>query len=394
MWWFERFDSCFGRIKHLNKVLFLIFQLFKLGKYNFSFMKKGKINMNNKNKLIRFKNGVIYTSERAMCRDHNIDPHTYRTRRKKNPDKSPEELVYSVNHTQEYYEKHKDKNIINKNRKSRNLVMDHNQNIFPTKEEMCRAYNKTSKQYYIRINQNMSQKEALERATGETKGKKNPQILPDGSSFESLKAVTDFYGVDYELVRFRLRSGWDLFSAVTYQSKMSFGENKIKEILDRYGICYFHNKTIKTIFIELGIKKQYKNFVKNLQKEYEEIGLRFSSNAISRMRPDFALIQNKRIHSFIEFDGEQHFKFVNIFYRTFENFLKRHYSDTVKNDFAESNNIPLLRIRYDQIENIEVMINDLLENPNKYLTQHNTFLTEDEYWEPFRQNKDSLALSF
>lgn len=135
--------------------------------------------MNNKNKLIRFKNGVIYTSERAMCRDHNIDPHTYRTRRKKNPDKSPEELVYSVNHTQEYYEKHKDKNIINKNRKSRNLVMDHNQNIFPTKEEMCRAYNKTSNQYYTRINQNMSQKEALKRAIGETKGKKNPQILPE-----------------------------------------------------------------------------------------------------------------------------------------------------------------------------------------------------------------------
>ena len=126
--------------------------------------------------------------------------------------------------------------------------------------------------------------------------------------------------------------------------------------------------------------------------ELSKQGINYTKANISRMRPDFAIVKDETIHSFIEYDGEQHFKFVDLFFKTLEYFLKRCDADKVKTDFAELSGIPLLRIRYDQIDKIEIMLDDLLTNPTKYLTQHNTFLTEEEYWKPLKKESEKLGL--
>jgi predicted RNA-binding Zn-ribbon protein involved in translation (DUF1610 family) len=50
----------------------------------------------------------------------------------------------------------------------------------------------------------------------------------------------------------------------------------------------------------------------------------------------------------IEFDGEQHFKAVNNHWGGQKEFEKRKIKDGIKNLYCEQNNIPLLRIKYDE----------------------------------------------
>jgi hypothetical protein len=101
------------------------------------------------------------------------------------------------------------------------------------------------------------------------------------------------------------------------------------------------------------------------------------------MRYDFTIIKNGNIFAFIEFDGIQHFKLVHFFTKTLMEFFNRHSKDKIKTIFAEQKNISLLRIRYDQINMCESMIDDLLQEPKNYINNHNTYLTEEEYWSVF-----------
>jgi very-short-patch-repair endonuclease len=68
-------------------------------------------------------------------------------------------------------------------------------------------------------------------------------------------------------------------------------------------------------------------------------------------------IPSKRIC--IEFDGKQHYEPIDFFggIKAYES-LKL--NDSIKNDFCENNCINLIRIKYDQIDNIEKILNDLL----------------------------------
>lgn len=95
-------------------------------------------------------------------------------------------------------------------------------------------------------------------------------------------------------------------------------------------------------------------------------------------RYDFCvLIHNKRL--MIEFDGEQHFSPVELWGGE-DSYKKQRKTDIEKNDWCEKNEIPLLRIRYDQKTLISELIKDLLENPKKYVTVHNTLLSNKEYY--------------
>ena len=104
------------------------------------------------------------------------------------------------------------------------------------------------------------------------------------------------------------------------------------------------------------------------------------------MRFDFSLIHKDSIFAFIEYDGEQHFSWIDTFFKTLESFLLRHSADEIKTGVAEISNIPLLRIRFDQVDYIPEMIDHLLENPLFYLEQHNTFLSNEEYWDMYDFN--------
>ena len=79
-----------------------------------------------------------------------------------------------------------------------------------------------------------------------------------------------------------------------------------------------------------------------------------------RLRFDFIIYEDNHIKYLIEFDGKQHY-FENC---TFGNKLNenkynlKYYqeADMLKNEYAKNKNIPLLRIKYDQINDIENLL--------------------------------------
>lgn len=65
----------------------------------------------------------------------------------------------------------------------------------------------------------------------------------------------------------------------------------------------------------------------------------------------------------IEFDGEQHYKAVDHFGgEEHLRYIQNH--DKIKNEYCLKNNIPLLRIRYDEIDKIEKLIDRFVESVN------------------------------
>jgi len=72
----------------------------------------------------------------------------------------------------------------------------------------------------------------------------------------------------------------------------------------------------------------------------------------NKLRYDFGIYREDKLSFLLEYDGEQHFRpatFGGISQeQAEENFTKQQYHDKLKNDYAKENNIPLLRIRYDE----------------------------------------------
>lgn len=79
----------------------------------------------------------------------------------------------------------------------------------------------------------------------------------------------------------------------------------------------------------------------------------------------------------IEVDGEGHF------YQIMQwNLEKAVRDDTIKTRYCEDHQIPLLRIRYDQITDGSFidLIEDLITDPDYYIKNHNRYLNEDAYY--------------
>ena len=84
-------------------------------------------------------------------------------------------------------------------------------------------------------------------------------------------------------------------------------------------------------------------------------------------RYDFILLDdNNEPYRIIEFDGIQHYIPTSFYYgHTKENnYLYTKQNDDIKNQYALSHNIPLVRIPYTEINHITI---DMLLNNNKYL---------------------------
>lgn len=82
---------------------------------------------------------------------------------------------------------------------------------------------------------------------------------------------------------------------------------------------------------------------------------------LPKSRYDFAIIENNQIIRLIEFDGEQHFKDI----KKWGGLELQQKRDKVKNEYAISKNIPLIRIPYTERNNITL---DLIMG-NKYLVE-------------------------
>lgn len=90
---------------------------------------------------------------------------------------------------------------------------------------------------------------------------------------------------------------------------------------------------------------------------------RFPECRHKNMLPFDFYVHNKKSKLLIEFDGEQHFKSVEHFGGD-ENFQITQLRDKIKNNFALSNNIPLLRIPYTEQDNIESILTNKLKELN------------------------------
>lgn len=93
-------------------------------------------------------------------------------------------------------------------------------------------------------------------------------------------------------------------------------------------------------------------------------------------RYDF-LVHFKGKDLLIEFDGEQHFKPVEMFGGEAE-FKARQIADWDKNKFAKQQKIPLLRIRYDQLGIIPSLIDKFLEHPST--SRFNPMIDNTKYY--------------
>lgn len=72
---------------------------------------------------------------------------------------------------------------------------------------------------------------------------------------------------------------------------------------------------------------------------------------------------NKNMYYLIEFDGIQHFEKNKMFHSTYNTFIGRIKVDIYKNQLAQYNNIPLLRISYLELDYIDQWLEYFLTNP-------------------------------
>ena len=267
---------------------------------------------------------------------------------------------------------------------------DHLGNRYSTYAEMCRTYELSYSLFKRRRNLGWTLEETL---TGKIYPiKPNSKSCKDhlGNEFRSIKDMCAFWGITPDLHKGRLRDGWTLEETLTIPRQYSLGEYRICLILKEFekkGLvdCYFHDITIKMVFRCLNREKDYKLFMDAYERALKIYDINISRKRLAKFRFDFSIVKNGDLFAFIEFDGEQHFRYVDIFFKTLENFIFKLNVDQAKNIFSEINKIPLLRIRFDQIESahIRYMVLDLINNPRKYLERHNTFLKNDEYMKIF-----------
>ena len=105
--------------------------------------------------------------------------------------------------------------------------------------------------------------------------------------------------------------------------------------------------------------------------EYEFFELKGKKS--TPLRYDFAILSGGRPIALIEFDGEMHFQQIKHFYKTSDKFKQAQERDRKKNQFALRNNIPLYRIPYWDIDNIN-NINDILQLKYRVKTKYHNDL--------------------
>jgi hypothetical protein len=123
-------------------------------------------------------------------------------------------------------------------------------------------------------------------------------------------------------------------------------------------------------FGEMNIENILKENKIDFKPEYVFLDLR--SDRDGYLRYDFAILDSNNFPvRLIEYDGEQHFKPVDIFGGE-ENFKIRQENDSLKNQYALSHNIPLVRIPYYKRDSIN--IDDL--SGDKYLVTENLIIAQ------------------
>ena len=335
--------------------------------------------------------GNMYDSISEMCRVYKITPGMYCNRVR---------LGWSL---EEILTTPLGKRRLNVKRTSGKAkkVKDHLGNTYDSITAMYAFYGITASTYCGRIKLGWSLKDTLTIPTNihrpNTKWTNGIQVMDHlGNIYGSISELCRFYNISTSSYQGRIERGWTLEEALTIPKQMYIGEYRVAECLKKLNVKFYHNCTIKRLFTDLKITINWDEFINVLTEKIHQSGYKWTKEKIQRLRPDFVLYtdDNNRICGVIEFDGEQHQTFIEHFFKTIEMFLMRSTADFVKNNLWEYLNIPMLRIRHDQIDMIDDMVLDFIRYPENYFYNHNTYLTEDEYWADLNEEKQKLDLVF
>lgn len=179
---------------------------------------------------------------------------------------------------------------------------------------------------YVAESHKLTQDEFIKRAK-ELHGDTYDYSLCEYVSYEKkVKIICKKHGV------FEQTPDRHLQGSGCHNCRLSHGENVIRKFLEN-----------KNIYFE----QQYKI---ELEKQL------FSTNNI---RVDFFV---PTLNTIIEFNGIQHYEYVPIFHKEDDGFEKQRFRDKRLEIYCKKNRIKLVVIRYDQIDNIEEILNNELNN--------------------------------
>lgn len=273
-----------------------------------------------------------------------------------------------------------------------NVLYDHLGNEYPSKAALCRAYNIGTTTFDMRMQLNWSLEEAL---TG--------KVYYDhlGNEFSSTKEMCDYYNISSELYQDRMTKGWTMEKALTEPKQdLSVYDHLGNKYTTQGEMCKAYDISFEVYLARLNklgwsledaltiSVDEHDSYYEILTKKYlqrKNIDFKFqdtSHNCVSsggkRSRFDFSIPDV----GLIEVDGEGHFRPISNW-----NFEKAVRDDTLKTAYCEEHNIPLLRIRYDQMQDgtYADLIADFIENPAAYITTHNR-LSEAEYYAERTEN--------
>ena len=203
-----------------------------------------------------------------------------------------------------------------------------------------------------------------------------------GEKIRTIKRKQSIYG-DVHLEHSRNRPRPYVRAAHWHSYWCGSRENKQKEL--RWIEPTFCNGTVDDIIATINTvtdkeingssgEELIKMYLEKFNVNYER---EFTVNIKNHNRRfDFRILHNGKI-MFIEFDGEQHFMPIDRF-GGIEEFKSRRNADFAKTKYARQNKIPLLRIRYDQIQEIPEIIDSFLEKPS--IRQFNPKITNEQYY--------------
>lgn len=320
--------------------------------------------------------GNSFPTVKAMCAYYNVPTTNYFSRLRYGW--TVQEALCGKEHDKQHQGYHKS-------------VLDHLGNQYDTIADMARAYKISPAVLKSRLKNGWNVEQALYQPVADS-----ARVDHRGIQYQSTKQMCDAYHISVPLFCGRISRGYSIEEALTLPRNMYVGEYRVAECLKRLNVKFYHDCTIKTVFTDLKIPINWDEFLMKFKSKLGKVGYNWSKQKIQSLRPDFVLYtdEDNKIRGVIEFDGEQHQNFIELFFKTIEEFYKRCNADFVKQSFWEYMNIPMLRIRHDQIDMINDMVKDFIDNPQNYIHNHNTYLSEDEYWSILAEQKQQLELAF
>jgi hypothetical protein len=167
----------------------------------------------------------------------------------------------------------------------------------------------------------------------------------------------------------RVGDQFGVFTVVKILSSIEFGGHQSRAII-KCSLCgeereclYHHlmngnvacecfkNHSAGETFIKNYLERNGYHFI----SEYKFNELRGLGGGV--LRYDFAIFNQNELVALIEFDGEQHFQEAGSYFN-FNGTVQTH--DSIKNEYAKSINIPLLRISYKDANKIDIILDEWL----------------------------------